>query len=399
MFGERGPGGEYVSFGRRGDAMYYRLIYSLIIVMINFSVLAGQVKIRIFAGYDPGYALFGVTAGEYEMVISGVDQVILKPGDLVLIAKFNDRLSVTLRNSESIICDSLLFTARTAIARFRVRSNKESPVRQLYSGSFQCRADLGTLVMINSCDPESYVAGVVRAEGGPGRNIEYYKTQAVIIRTYMYKYFDKHVSDDFNLCDNTHCQVFNGLAEDTVILQAVAATKGEVILGPGNSLITAAFHSNCGGETSRSEDVWITGQPYLRKVIDPFCIDSRNARWEKTIGTGEWKEYFNKAGYSGGSDQLLLNFSQRSRQKDFVAGDLSIPVRKIREDFNLRSSFFSVTTSGDSVTLKGRGYGHGVGLCQEGAMVMAEKNFDYKQIINFYYTDVVVADISEAVEM
>jgi len=62
----------------------------------------------------------------------------------------------------------------------------------------------------------------------------------------------------------------------------------------------------------------------------------------------------------------------------------------------LRSSFFSVSAKGDSVILNGRGYGHGVGLCQEGAMVMATKGFDYRQIINFYYTGVVLADIKEA---
>jgi stage II sporulation protein D len=69
----------------------------------------------------------------------------------------------------------------------------------------------------------------------------------------------------------------------------------------------------------------------------------------------------------------------------------------MRSDLNLRSTFFSVVTEGDSVILKGKGYGHGVGLCQEGAMAMAVKGFRYREIINFYYTGVIISDIKNAV--
>ncbi|HUV00019.1 MAG TPA: hypothetical protein VMW32_03545, partial [Bacteroidales bacterium] len=62
-----------------------------------------------------------------------------------------------------------------------------------------------------------------------------------------------------------------------------------------------------------------------------------------------------------------------------------------------RSTFFSVSADGDSVLLKGRGYGHGVGLCQEGAMAMAAKGFNFSQIIDFYYSGVTVTDIKNAV--
>ena len=71
----------------------------------------------------------------------------------------------------------------------------------------------------------------------------------------------------------------------------------------------------------------------------------------------------------------------------------------MRLDLNLRSTFFSVFASGDSMILKGRGYGHGVGLCQEGAMVMASKGFSYREIINFYYSGVIISDIKNAVAL
>ncbi len=111
-----------------------------------------------------------------------------------------------------------------------MRINDGTPVRQFYSGDFQCYPDLGTLVMINNSDVESYIAGVVRAEGGSGRNKEYIKTQAILARTYMYKYFDKHLSDRYNVCDDIHCQAFNGLSTDSLINRAVRETRGQVIL-------------------------------------------------------------------------------------------------------------------------------------------------------------------------
>ena len=74
-----------------------------------------------------------------------------------------------------------------------------------------------------------------------------------------------------------------------------------------------------------------------------------------------------------------------------------MPLTTIRSDLNLRSTFFSVFVNGDSVILKGRGYGHGVGLCQEGAMEMASKGFSYRDIISFYYSGVIITDVKNAV--
>jgi stage II sporulation protein D len=169
-----------------------------------------------------------------------------------------------------------------------------------------------------------------------------------------------------------------------------------VILAPDSSLIISAFHSNCGGETAASEDVWLTPQQYLKKVTDPFCTSSRNSKWEVSMSIDQWKEYLKKTGYPGiFNNDVSLNYSQITRSNVYKTGDFSVPLRQIRTDLNLRSTFFSVAVSGDSVVLRGRGYGHGVGLCQEGAMVMASKGFDYRQILSFYYTGVRVADISE----
>jgi stage II sporulation protein D len=196
------------------------------------------------------------------------------------------------------------------------------------------------------------------------------------------------------LCDNTHCQAFFGITTDTMIRRAALETAGLVILSHDSILVNAAFHSNCGGETSLPENVWLSSYSYLKKVVDPYCTSSRNARWTKTLPLSDWNGYLQNEGYHPlNSKTPNYDFAQKTRIQDYTLGTFSIPFTKIRNDLNLRSAFFSVKTNGDSVTLEGRGYGHGVGLCQEGAMVMAARGFNFMQIIDFYYFHVLISDV------
>ena len=98
----------------------------------------------------------------------------------VLITRYNGKLAVKTGNEKGFTCDSLVLIGTTGNDFFSLRINDGIPVRQYYSGDLKCYPDLGTLVMINNCDVERYIAGVVKAEGGSGRNKEYFKTQAII---------------------------------------------------------------------------------------------------------------------------------------------------------------------------------------------------------------------------
>jgi stage II sporulation protein D len=373
-------------------------IFFILLFAEYCTIVSAQVKIRLFANQSPESAVFSVTEGRYDLNLFNGDIIPILKNEPVIIIKYNGRLAVKKRNTKGLICDSLLLTGKTGNDSFSLMKNGESRIRQYYSGDLQCFPDLETLVFINISDIEKYISGVVTAEGGNGKNIEYFKTQAIIARTYMYKYFDKHLSDRYNVCDNTHCQAYNGLSSDSLLNKAAMETRGLVILNKDSTLIISAFHSNCGGVTSSSDDVWLSGQPYFRSVVDPYCIGSRNATWQKSIPLKDWVSYIRKSGYSGKTEDLkVFNFLQESRMADYKIGSFSIPLRTIRSDMNLRSTFFSVYAKGDSVLLKGRGYGHGVGLCQEGAMEMASKGFNFKQIIDFYYFGVIISDIKNAV--
>lgn len=363
------------------------------------TVLQAQLRIRIFADKAPASALFSVTESEYSLTNPNGQTRIIRSGESVIISKYNSVLTVKTNSDPAFICDSVHFSPKDPTASFSLRINSGIPLRQYYKGDLKCYPDLGTIVFINIPDIDSYLAGVVRTEGGSVKNIEYLKTQAIIARTYMFKYFSKHATDNYNLCDGTHCQAFNGITDDSLIIRAVKDTEGLVILDRDSSLIISAFHSNCGGETASSENVWLTAQPYLKKVVDPYCTNSRNARWKKTLSVNEWIAYLKKSGFlAGQGEAAMLNFAQTARKYEYVCGSFSLPLHRIREDMGLRSAFFSLKVEGDSVYLDGKGYGHGVGLCQEGAIVMAEKGFDHRRILSFYYDGVIVSDINNAVK-
>ena len=370
----------------------------LLLVYFAASVVAhGQIKIRLFSSQTPETVVFAITAGEYVLKGYSDGPQIFRKNDLIVISKYDGRIAVKPRNSPGFVTDSLHLTAGSESSTFSLRTNGSDPVRQYYKGDFSCFPDLETLVLINNIDVESYIAGVVRAEGGINKHKEYFKTQAIIARTYLYSHLDKHLHDNYNVCDNTHCQAFNGITSDSVINSASLETRGMVILDKDSALIISAFHSNCGGMTVASKDVWITDLPYLRSITDPHCLNSRNATWEKKIGFSEWIDYLKSSGYTGKENDLsLLSFYQNKRWVDYKAGSFTMPFEKIRDDLKLRSSYFSVIAAKDSVTFRGKGYGHGVGLCQEGAMEMAVKGSTYQQIIEFYYFGVIIADVKNA---
>jgi stage II sporulation protein D len=373
-------------------------LLNILLLTVFCTVVSAQVKIRLFANQSPESSVFSVTEGTYEIKLFNGEILSVFKDEPVIITRFNGKLAVKKRNAEGFVCDSLIFSGTTGNDSFSLRMNGPSHSKQFYSGDLQCFPDLGTLVFINISDVEKYISGVVMAEGGAGKNLEYFKTQAIIARTYMYKYFNKHLDDRYNVCDNTHCQAFNGLSSDTLLNKAVLETRGLVILDKDSTLIISAFHSNCGGETSSSDDVWLLGQPYLKSVVDPYCLTSRNATWQKSFSVKVWEDYIRKSGYNEKVvDPSVFNFFQESRLTDYKTGSFTIPLRTMRSDLNLRSTFFSVYAKGDSIIFKGRGYGHGVGLCQEGAMMMAAKGFNYHEIINFYYSGVIISDIKNAV--
>lgn len=253
------------------------------------------------------------------------------------------------------------------------------------------------LTLINNIYLDNYIAGVVESEVGKSPPPEYFKLQAIICRTYALNNLDRHTSEGYNLCNQVHCQAYNGKPKSKTIKEAALLTNNIVIVDSDINLITAAFFSNCGGNTCNSEDVWRLPLPYLRAVSDTFCLKENNAVWKKVIPLQTWNNYLSDklpCFTEGTNDSVFYNYT--STQRDFLLGtpNCNLPFRQIREDFKLKSAYFSVSKQEEEVHLTGRGFGHGVGLCQEGAMRMSKMGFSYPFILHHYYSGVHMVDLS-----
>jgi stage II sporulation protein D len=190
--------------------------------------------------------------------------------------------------------------------------------------------------------------------------------------------------------------VYKGTADIPEIVKAVESTKGLVIVDSTKHLINAAYYSNCGGYTLNSEDVWGTNVPYLRAVKDTFCLNQTHAVWEKKFSRKDWASYLKRKESTlkktDTHDESYWDSIPEEKRVYLYDRGYLVPLKDMRLDLNLHSTYFMVEVEGDDIILKGRGNGHRVGFCQEGAMHMAELGYTYLQILQFYYRGIQVMD-------
>ena len=282
----------------------------------------------------------------------------------------------------------LRFSAPDEYAYFRLKPALPVLESREYLADLQVEISMNSLLMVNEIDMEKYIMGVSETEAGSRCELEYYKVQAILSRTFAYRNLARHKTEGFHLCDAVHCQAYKGRNiwnEDVEI--GTEVTDGLVLADEDSVLLSAAYHANSGGETRGAEEVWLTGKKYLRPVLDPFSLNQPGAKWKKSIPAGDWIRYLRAKGVFVGEllDTSLLEMPVKHRQDYYMFGQDSLLLSVIRDDSQLRSDVFGVKLEGDQVVLDGRGYGHGVGLSQEGAMEMARKGYRYTAILNYYY--------------
>jgi stage II sporulation protein D len=156
--------------------------------------------------------------------------------------------------------------------------------------------------------------------------------------------------------------------------------------------ILAAFHANCGGQTANSEDVWAERKSYLRSVTDTFCLDQRSATWAERVPLEKLRNQF-----AADAEALLVDgFEMKHAQRPvtLTIGKERVRMSDLRRDLRLRSAYFDLKVEQAEVVLTGKGFGHGVGLCQQGAMQMAQKGHKYSEILGHYFTGVALINMS-----
>lgn len=375
--------------------MSNRLIILISIVYISCNLYSSDLKVSVFNNSAINNAVITIFEGEYDLVSNEDIIYTLKKTDIIYVSLLDNKFS--LRTEKSFIGNfkQVVLLPSNDKAYFRIKPILPKLKGRFYDDGLELKIDYNKILFVNNVSFDNYLAGVVRTECGLGWPLEFYKAQACMARTYAIKNKQKHLGEGFFLCDGTHCQAYYGRSNNPTILSAVKETHQEVIIY-NKQLITAVFHANCGGQTQNSDYVWVSSKEYLKSVQDPFCLNSRGSKWEETIKIDEWKNYLKSKGFESGnlSDNELL-FKQNERKKNYVAANDKLSLRTIRDDWGFRSTYFSVLPNGNTLKIKGRGYGHGVGLCQEGAMEMAKRGFKYKEIINYYFSNVRIVDYKE----
>jgi stage II sporulation protein D len=320
---------------------------------------------------------------------------------LIQLRIVNDSIGIFDHDQLISKCAAITMQPNYAITEIILFSKKVSPEERRYNGKIEVKVMNGLLSLVNVINIEQYIPGVLEAEVGIRRTSEFYKVQAIICRTYVLSHLRRHELENINLCDKEHCQVYRGLStKNSQIIAAVDITKNIVLVDQEVTLITAAFHANCGGQTANSEDVWNKYLPYLRTIKDTFCIKQKSAIWTKEISQKTWNAGIAKLCLdyhlnTDSTNNLGKSFSQTDRKKIYEIGGCKILLKDMRTTFALRSTYFDLKPKGDVVLLTGRGFGHGVGLCQDGAIQMAKRGYDYKKILHFYYRDVNIINLHQ----
>jgi len=370
-----------------------KLLFLILLFVISNNIFSQRLKIRIYSENNIKSFVFAPSEGTYNLQCDTNIIVTLNKDEIINIVQNNDSFEIKSLKQSFGKFKSVQLIGKDNFNNFKIKCTNPNNSLRIYNDDLLLNLSNNSLLLINDVELDNYIAGVVECEGGPKANIEYFKTQAIICRTYALENLSRHITEGYYLCDNVHCQVYRGNSKNKDIYNAATLTSGLVIVDSTLRLINAAFHSNCGGQTVSSEDVWLTNKSYLKSVKDSFCINKRNAKWEKTIPFETWKQYLQSNGFHLNSDTNLYVFNQPFRKTYYKINNDSIPLRKIRLDLNLKSTFFNVKVLNNNVILKGRGYGHGVGLCQEGAMEMAKLNYSYKDIIKFYYKNTFIVNM------
>ncbi len=257
-----------------------------------------------------------------------------------------------------------------------------------------------------------YLKGVVAAEMPAIYNMEALKAQAVAARTYALRqlssgntrYPGADISTDFR-----YNQAW--ISKDEMkekwgfipffyfysrISAAVELTRFEVLLY-NNKIIDAVYHSNSGGQTESSEDIWEEKKPYLRSVESPFDSGSEKNyrhRFEISYNVLEKRLGINAQNIT---NIKIIDYNEGGSVNTVRIADKIFEGREVRDKLGLPSAKFEFIVEDDKIICEVTGFGHGVGMSQDGANGFGKKGYNYREILKHYYTDVEIADYREII--
>ena len=310
-------------------------------------------------------------------------------------------------------------TAKTFTQAGRCTSiapSKKQLAYSCYPGEIKLTAKGNTILAVNKVDVEQYLRGVIPYEIGKldSSRFSALEAQAVAARTYAYKHFNSRDAMGFDIYADTKDQVYKGLTSATALTDsAVKGTAGIVMMYNGEFII-AYYHSTCGGETEtlatwgRENLPYLQSKPDLRPDGTPWCSESSYSQWERKFSEKETVALFKQNAKEVKSK--ITNFSEvrsisildtlpsgriLTLEVDTDKGVFQVVGDKVRWLFKkngsiLPSSFFRIGYDEGGWVIRGKGFGHGVGMCQMGVRARAAAGQDFATILTHYYPGIIL---------
>lgn len=263
--------------------------------------------------------------------------------------------------------------------------------------------------LINEIPLEKYISSLLSKEMSPKWPIEALKAQAVAARSYAYhKMVTQQVSKvkgfkAYYDLENSEKHQVNGSFFDTTksTQQAAKETRGEILVVGSSELTPIFFHSKCGGKTLRPDQVWKNYVKGYQSVNCPFCHSHGKKAWKYKVKKRKFnsllddtlKSFYDNRFVSKSDKMIRVAPDNKSKVNFRVYDDeklLVIQKSRVRSMLGRKkapSNYFHLTQSGDDVILEGKGFGHGVGMCQYGALELAKRGYTYKQILSHYFPE------------
>jgi stage II sporulation protein D len=267
----------------------------------------------------------------------------------------------------------------------------------------------GNRITVRKVALEDYVRATIISEfapasGDPATVERMFEVQAVIGRTYALANLGRHAAEGFDLCATTHCQLFQPSRVSTsrwaAQIEQAARQTASTVLSFDGAPVSALFHADCGGHTSRADDVWGgTGRSYLASIADDGPAQNAHIQWRYETTRPAVLDALNKdprtrtgARFDGlqvldrDSGGRVARIAIHGAQERVVRGEALREV--LAQTFGartIRSTLFTVRRDGAKLVFEGRGFGHGVGLCQAGALARLRSGDKMTAILERYY--------------
>ena len=250
--------------------------------------------------------------------------------------------------------------------------------------------------LVNQIPMDSYIATLLAKEMNGSWPVEALKAQAVAARTYAYQRIN---SDAFYHLESSEKDQVSGsfldITDNTLI--AARGTQGEILVGPSGKITPAFFHSKCGGKTYRPDQVWGGVEEGYQQVECGFCHKTGKKAWKHEIGQGKLTDMLDRVLVRYYSDKMkhkeevriMADAPEKSELRFYSGSKLHI-VKKayLRHLFGrelLPSNNYTLKKNSKGFEVQGAGYGHGVGMCQLGALELAQRGYTYKEILSHYF--------------